>query len=180
VLDRIPEGRSSIERRVFPELVPTGRLFALASPAYWIDAGTPATYLQAHLDFLDGRRGRPPAPKAQERADGVWTLGDPVLDGRLKGPSLIGDAAFIAAHSVVERSVVGAGARVEDGAQVRDSVLLPGAAVRPGAVVDGSIVGERAVVGDGAHLSALTVVGGSTTVQEGASLAGARVAVGQH
>ncbi|MEZ5341701.1 MAG: nucleotidyltransferase family protein [Acidimicrobiales bacterium] len=42
VLDRIPEGvRVSIERQVFPEMVASGRLFALQSSAYWVDAGTP-------------------------------------------------------------------------------------------------------------------------------------------
>jgi mannose-1-phosphate guanylyltransferase len=175
VLERIPAGRSSIERQVFPELVPSGRLYALASPAYWIDAGTPATYLQAQLDLLDGRRGAPPAPKAEERSEGVWTLGHPVLDGELGAPALIGDAAFVAARGRVDRSVVGAGARVEEGAHVRDSVLLPGSVVRPGAVVHGSIVGQRAVVGEGAVVSDLAVIGGGASVEAGASLAGTRV-----
>ena len=56
VLDRIPAGRRvSIERATFPEMVGDGSLFALHSDAYWIDAGTPATYLQAQLDLVDGR-----------------------------------------------------------------------------------------------------------------------------
>ena len=29
----------------------------MQSDAYWIDAGTPAAYLQANLDLLDGVRG---------------------------------------------------------------------------------------------------------------------------
>jgi NDP-sugar pyrophosphorylase family protein len=175
VLERIPAGRSSIEREVFPALVPSGKLYALASPSYWLDAGTPATYLQAQLDYLDGKRGTPPAPKADERSEGVWTLGDPVLDGDLVAPALVGDAAFVEAGAVVERSVVGAGARVERGARVCGSVLLPGAAVRPGAVVEGSIVGERAVVAEGAEVTALTVVGGTATVEAGTRVSGGRV-----
>jgi NDP-sugar pyrophosphorylase family protein len=175
VLERIPEGRSSIERQIFPAMVPSGRLYALASPAYWLDAGTPSTYLQAQLDYLDGRRGTPPAPKAQEHGEGVWTLGEPVLDGEVLAPALIGDAAFVGDGATVERSVVGTGARVEASATVRNSVLLPGAAVRPRAVVEGSILGERALVGEGAQLSELTVVAASAAVEPGARLTGGRV-----
>lgn len=175
VLDRIPEGRSSIERQVFPDMVADRCLFASPSPAYWIDVGTPATFLRAQLDLLDGERGAPPSPGAVERGTGVWTLGRPVVDGEVVAPSLVGDAAFVADGAVVERSVVGAGARVERDAVVRDSVLLPGALVRGAAIVEHSIVGERAVVGEGTRLSDLSVVGGGTTVDAGQQLVGARL-----
>jgi len=175
VLDRIPEGRSSIERLVFPAMVADRCLFAIPSPAYWIDVGTPETYLQAQLDLLDGVRGTPPAPEAIDRGDRVWTLGSPVVDGDVAGPSLIGDAAFVADGARVERSVVGAGARIERGAAVCDSVLLPGALVRGCAVIERSIIGERAVVGEGTRLSDLSVVGGGTTVDGGQQLVGARL-----
>jgi len=175
VLDRIPEGRSSIERQVFPAMVADRCLFAAPSPAYWIDVGTPATYLAAQLDLLDGVRAGPPAPGARAADDGVWTLGSPVVDGDVGAPSLVGDAAYVADGARVDRSVVGAGARVERGAVVRDSVLLPGALVRERAVVDRSIVGERAIVGAGTRLSELSVVGGGTTVDAGQEVVGARL-----
>ena len=58
VLDRIPGGRKvSIERETFPALVADRSLYALQSDAYWVDAGTPATYLEVQLDLLDGKRG---------------------------------------------------------------------------------------------------------------------------
>ncbi len=175
VLDRIPAGPSSIERKVFPAMVRGGSLYALASPAYWIDVGTPVTYLKAQLDLLDGLRGETPAPGAEQRAAQVWTLGSPVVDGEVLPPSLVGDAAYVAARGRVERSVVGAGVRVEGDAVVRDSVLLPGAVIRGGAVVEHSIVGERAVVGAGTRLSDLTVVGGGAVVDADQQLVGARL-----
>jgi len=175
VLDRIPEGRSSIERQVFPAMVADRCLFAWTSPAYWTDVGTPATYLKAQLDLLDGVRGGPPAPGAEVGGDGVWTLGRPIVDGDVGAPTLVGDAAYVADGAHVERSVVGAGARVEGGAVVRNSVLLPGALVRDGAVVDHSIVGERAIIGAGTRLSELSVIGGGTTVEARQELVGARL-----
>ena len=178
VLARIPQGRSSIERQVFPAMVPSGRLYAMSSPAYWMDVGTPVTYLRAQLDLIDGVRGSPPARGAVRSGDRVWRIGSPVVDGAVVGPVLVGDAAYVAAAARVERAIVGAGARVEAGAVVRDSVLLPGSLVRAGAVVNGSVVGERAVIGERARLFELTVVGGGARVEPDTELSGARVQVG--
>jgi mannose-1-phosphate guanylyltransferase len=149
VLDRIPEGRAvSIEREVFPAMADDGTLFAMAGDTYWIDAGTPAEYLVAQLDLLDGRRG--PAAK------GV----DP--------------DAKIADGAAVTRAVVGADAVVEAGARVADAVLLPGAVVRAGALVTGSIVGRGAEVGPGAVVVELSVVGDDEVVAPGEVLTGER------
>jgi NDP-sugar pyrophosphorylase family protein len=176
VLDRIPAGRRvSIEREVFPVLADQGRLYARVSDEYWTDTGTPALYLQAQLDFLDGLRSPPPAPGAQLRAGAVWVLGEPVIDGLVAGPALVGTAAYIHADARVEHSIVGAGARVAAGAIVRDSVLLPGASVHAGAVVEGSIVGENAVVGKGARVTGLCVIGGDVELDAGVCIDAERV-----
>lgn len=179
VLDRIPTGRAvSIEREIFPPMADAGRLYAMVSDDYWIDTGTPASYLQAQLDILDGQRPPPPAPGAHRRVDGVWTVGEPVIDGLVVGPALIGTAAYVHPAARVERSVIGAGARIAEGAEVRDSVLLPGAAVRAGAIVDGSLIGENAVVGEGARLSGLTVIGNAVEIDRDATLFGVKLPVG--
>lgn len=179
VIDRIPTGVPvSIEREVFPPMAEKGTLFGASFDTYWIDTGTPAKYLQAQLDLLDGRRPPPPAPGAHLVDGNVWLMGDAVIDGSVVGPSLVGSAAYVRAGARVDRSVVGSGARVYEGAHVRNSVLLPGASVRTGAVVEGSIVGEGAVVGEGARLSGLTVVGGGIEVPEGARLHGERLPLG--
>lgn len=178
VIDRVPaDGVMHLESQVFPQLVEQGTLFALESDVYWTDTGTPALYLQANLDYVRGLRGDVPAPGAKERDAGVWTLGAGVIDGEVLAPSLIGDAVFIGAGATVEESVVGTGARVEAGASVRRALLLPGAVVRSGAVVEHSIIGEGAVIGAGATVRDLTVVQGRATVEAGAALSEARVAV---
>jgi len=155
-------------------MVEEGSLFAKASDAYWIDAGTPSTYLRAQLDLLSGCRSGVPAPDATEGEPGVWTIGGPVVSGSVVPRSLIGDAAFVGKESHVEGSVVSAGARVE-GARVVGSVLLPGAVARAGALVEGSIVGAGAVVGEGAEVTQLSVVGEGVELAGDARLVGARV-----
>lgn len=150
VLDRIPTGRRvSIERETFPAMVADGTLYAAPSDAYWVDAGTPATYLQVQLDLVDGVRG--PAM-------------DPVA------PTAVVDAA-----ATVIRSVVMAGAVVAPGAEVRGSAILPGARVEEGASVVGSIVGPGAVVGKRARLTDLTVVGDGVVIEPDADLRAAKV-----
>lgn len=134
VLEMIPAGRKvSIERETFPQLVATGSLYAVHSDAYWIDAGTPEAYLQAHLDLLDGLRGE-------------FTAG-------------IDPAARVDSDAKVSRSVIGAGAVVAAGAEVVDSVVMAGARIDAGCRVERSIVGARASVGASSALSELTVVG---------------------
>jgi mannose-1-phosphate guanylyltransferase len=150
VLERIPVGRpSSIERETFPALVAEGTLYAVASDAYWVDAGTPATYLQAQLDLVDGVRGeREPA---------------------------VAPTASIDPEASVDHAILMDGVVVEAAAEVRDAVLLPGARVGAGARVRGSIVGPGASVGEGARLDGLSVIGGGAVVPPGAELHGARL-----
>jgi mannose-1-phosphate guanylyltransferase len=143
VVGLIPDGRRvSIERETFPLLAERKGMYALASDAYWIDTGTPETYLRANLDLIGP-------------------------EGLVEGT--------VDADAVVERSVIGAGARVCPGAVVRDSVLLPGAVVGPRALIERSLVGARATVGAGALVQDLTVLGDGVTIDDGASLSGARV-----
>jgi mannose-1-phosphate guanylyltransferase len=176
VLARIPAGRRvSVERETFPALAAEGSVFAMASDAYWLDTGTPAAYLQANFDLLDGTRSGPPAPGARQVALGVWTLGAPVVRGEVRSPSLLGVGAQVAHDATVIASVIGAHAVVERGAQVETSVLLPGARVGAGARVVDSILGHGCVVAEGCDLSAGTVVGDDVEVPPGARLADARV-----
>jgi mannose-1-phosphate guanylyltransferase len=177
VIDLIPtERRVSIERETFPALVEAGTLYALASDAYWIDAGTPSKFLDANLDLLSGRRGGPPVTTGRQVMPGVWFDGaGPVVDGDVEGPALIGDAAFIAGGASASNAVIGGGSRLAEGAVVSGSVLLPGAVVGKGAVVEGSIIGDGAVIGEGARVRGLTVIGPGVEVPAGASLDGARV-----
>lgn len=151
VLDRIPEGRAvSVEREVFPALVADGALAAVHDGgAYWLDTGTPAAYLTAQLDVLDGRRG--------------------VTVAAVHPGAEVADGAF------VERSVVSCGAVVGSGAVLQDAVLLEGAVVREGARVVRSIVGPRARVGVGAVLDDLCVLGEGAQVDDGAALHGVRL-----
>jgi mannose-1-phosphate guanylyltransferase len=149
VLARIDDGRPvSIEREVFPALVRDRSLFALDGETYWIDTGTPETYVQAQLDLTEGLRGEP-------------------LEA-------VAPSATVGPDATVVRSVVGPDAVVESGARVEGAVLLAGAVVRAGAVVEGSVVGFGAEVGAGAHVVSCSIVGDGEVVAPEARLDGVK------
>ncbi|MCY3661792.1 MAG: NDP-sugar synthase [bacterium] len=149
VLARIPPGRPvSMERETFAAVAADGSLYALRSEDYWIDAGTPASYLQANIDLISGRR--------------TVTL------GALSPRATISPSAEVVGSVVMERATVEAGARLDG------SVVLPGARIGAGAIVADSVVGHDAVVGPGARVAGLTLLGDSVTVGAGESLQGGR------
>ncbi len=146
VLGRIPVGRRvSVERETFPAMVAAGSLYALDGNAYWVDAGTPETYLQANLDLL-------PPDESSVHPDAV-----------------VADSAHI------ERSVIGAGATVGDEATLTEAVVLEGATVESGARIHRSIVGAGAIVRTGAELIDLTVIGDHVDIEPNARLTGERI-----
>jgi NDP-sugar pyrophosphorylase family protein len=176
VLDRIAEGRRvSIEREVFPAMVGGGRLFADADESYWLDCGTPASYLQANLDLLGGRRGAVHVPEPASVADEVWVSGAVEVAGTVTGPCWLGDGVVVADGATVTGSAVGPGCVIEGRATVTGSVLLPGARVAAGSVVSGSVLGPGAVVGERCEVRPLSVLGALTVVPSGTMVDGKRV-----
>ncbi len=157
-LDRVaPDVAVSVETEVFPRLVEHGALFAMHDASYWLDAGTPPSYLQANTDVLDGTR----------------RLATP---GERSGSSLVDAGASVAASATIERSVLADRVVVEDGAVVRGSVVLDGARIAADATVVDSVVGPGATVGAGSALRANCLVARDARVPEGARLDGVPVA----
>jgi mannose-1-phosphate guanylyltransferase len=186
VLDLIPAGRPvSIEREVFPKLVEEGSCYGLALPGYWLDVGTPETYLQAHRDVLERNLeteigdllGRDYTfCAAGSSVDGAARLVPPVYVGGQVGPgarigsvAVIGKDARIGRDAVVDNAVVGAGATVGDGCTVVDSIVGEGAVLGDGCEVRGlSIVGPGAKVGAGNRLAAGLKVAADAIIPDGA------------
>lgn len=145
VLGRIQTGRKvSIEREVFPEMATEGSLYGLQSDTYWIDAGTPEAYLQAHMDLIDGVRG------------GTETAVHP--------------EARVHANATIQRSVVGAGAEIGNGCKINDSIVMDGATVADGCSLDRSILGAGAVLGSSSRLSGLSILGYAARAEDGTVL----------
>ncbi len=128
VLDAIePNARVSVERVTFPLLVERGTLYAMPDDSYWLDTGTPESYLQANFDALSGRRAMTTHPEISGKnwiADSV-TLGEKV---RVLS-SAIESGATIGAGTVIDHCVIMAGAVIEEGCTIRHSVVGPKAVI---------------------------------------------------
>lgn len=136
VLERIPRGRkASIEREIFPVIASEGKLFAVHSPAYWIDTGTPALFLQATSDLL---------------GDASFVGEGAVVDpSAVVQRSVIGAGATVGAQASVIRSVLLPGAVIGDKAVVEDSIVGEGAHVGSRSKLSAhTVLGDGVVVAD--------------------------------
>ncbi len=100
VVDMIePDRNVSIERKIWPALVGNG-LYAYAhEAAYWLDIGTPRTYLRATFDILDGN----------VKTNSVQRLGEGLAidpGARIGALVVLGDGVKVGAGSRLDRAVV--------------------------------------------------------------------------
>jgi mannose-1-phosphate guanylyltransferase len=161
VLDLVPEGRAvSIEREVFPRLAAEGSVYGIALPGYWLDVGTPESYLQAHRDVLE----RTFPTEVGEALGSDFTLVDPTAEvhpqARLVPPVYVGPRAVVAAGARVgSLAVLGERSQLGENTVVENAVVGARTVVGEGCVVAGSIVGDDAAIGAGCEVRSLSVVG---------------------
>ncbi|HUG63833.1 MAG TPA: NDP-sugar synthase [Gaiellaceae bacterium] len=182
VLDLVPAGRAvSIEREVFPQLAAEGAVFGLALPGYWLDVGTPESYLQAHRDVLE----RIFETEVGQALGTDFTLVDATAEvhpgAKLVPPVYVGPRAVVEDGARLgSLAVLGAGARLEAGGVVESAVVGAQTIVGARASVIGSIVGDDVRLGAGCELRNLAVVGPGAEVGDGNVLDhGLRVGAGQ-
>jgi mannose-1-phosphate guanylyltransferase len=182
VLDLVPSGRAvSIERDVFPRLASEGAVFGIALDGYWLDVGTPESYLQAHRDVLE--RSFPTEIGDALGAD--FTLVDPSASvhptARLVPPVYVGPGAVVEEGARAgSLAVLGAGSTLARGAVVENAVVGARAAVGASTAVTGSIVGDDATIGDGCEVRNLSVVGPDASLGAGNVLDhGLRIGAGE-
>jgi mannose-1-phosphate guanylyltransferase len=152
----------SIEREIFPQLVGAG-LFAYPQDGYWLDIGTPATYLQATFDILE----RTVDTTVGERLGTSYleVAGDVHAEGRIIPPALAGGGCRVAAGARVgSQAVLGHGVKIGVDTIVESAVVLNGAEVGPGCTLRSCIIGPGARVGANTHVEGGVVLGEGVTV----------------
>jgi len=158
VIDEIPAGRPvSVERETFPGLLSAGSLvMGYVEPSYWLDVGTPATFVQASADVV---RGVAPSE---------------VLPGPV-GDTLVDVAATVAATAdVTGGSAVGA-AMIDDGVRVDGCVVGDGTHIESDAQLVRCLVGSDARIGARCTLTDAVIGDGATVGADNDLAAGIRV-----
>ncbi len=163
LLDRIRQNAEEghdhqIYSEVIPRMVAEGdRVHGHVFEGYWRYSRTLDEYYETNMEIL--------APSAPDLASGGVRTN--VYAGMVADPP----PTYFSRGSRVERSFVGAGARIEG--DVEESVLSPGVVVERGAVVRSSVLFHHVVVRAGAHVDRAILDKG---VEVGA---GAEVGVGE-
>ena len=111
VLELVAPGRAvSIEREVFPRLAAEGSVYGVALPGYWLDVGTPESYLQAHRDVLE----RIFQTEVGDALGSDFTLVDPTAT--ISPSAKLVPPVYVGAHATVgERARLGSLARPRRG-----------------------------------------------------------------
>jgi len=159
VLDTIPGGRPvSVERETFPGLLAGGaRLQGHVESSYWLDLGTPASFVRGSADLVQGA-----APTA-------------ALPGPVGTALLLPGATVASSASLTDGTTVGADVQVGEGSRISGSVLMDGAHIGDGALVERSVIGPGASIGDETVVRDAVVGDGASIGASCELLAGVRI-----
>lgn len=161
ILDLIKkDSNRSFEYDVFPDLLKRGIPFFGygMSSEYWLDIGTPESYLRAHHDFLDGRI------KGFEIETGADY--ESATRAEIDRRSVIGAECSIKSGVRVVNSVIGPGVHIEEKAVVQNSVIWSHTRIATSAEIDGAVIGRSCHIGRNAIVSEGTVLGDKTTLTD--------------
>jgi mannose-1-phosphate guanylyltransferase len=154
VIGQIPAGLAvSVERETFPSLIEAGELvMGYREPAYWLDVGTPQTFVRGSCDLVLGRLPAPAVP-GPHGPSLLLAGASAAPDASVSGGSVVGAGASVGSGATVFGSVLFDSATVGEGAVVRDSIVGRGAVVAPGVALDDAVIGDGAFIGAGNELA---------------------------
>ena len=154
VIDLIPAGRPvSVERETFPALLASDALVrAWVESAYWLDLGTPESFLLGSCDLVRGVVDSPAVPSTGESL--VLGGASVAPDATLSGGTTVGGHAVVGAGAVLDRCVLFDGARVGARSRLTNCVVGRGAFIGDDVALSGVVVGDGARIGAGNELEA--------------------------
>ena len=161
VLDIIKKDTNrSFEYDVFPDILKRGLPFyaSVMKDEYWLDIGTPASYLKAHHDFLGGRIT---GFEMEQRASS-----DVATHAEIDKVSVIGEGCTIKPGARIVNSVIGPGVHVEEKAVVENSVVWSHSRVASAAEIRGAVIGRSCHIGRNATVGEGTVLGDKTSLTD--------------
>jgi mannose-1-phosphate guanylyltransferase len=171
ILESIPANTNySFERQLFPDLLQRGEaVYAFASHSYWIDIGKPDTYMQTHLDLMQGKSRGYPVKNQNEIRFGRDCQIDPSV--KMEGPIVIGDNCTVGARAkLIGPVVIGPACGVEEDTVIEGSIIWPNTVCASKAIIKGSLIAnncllgaeclvENSVIGDHIKLTSRTKLG---------------------
>lgn len=136
ILDLMEPGKIiSIEREIFPPLADEGKLNGFKFYGYWVDAGTPKAYIDAHRVLLDEKK--PAISNAHSKLN-------------INPPILIGEGSNISPHSELGPYVcMGEGVEILENSKISNSVVFGDAIIGRNNELKDCIIGYGCKIEDG-------------------------------
>jgi len=136
ILDHMEPGRrTSIEREVFPKVIEQG-LYGHHFTGYWVDAGTPPSFLEAQNIVL--------------RSKGSFIEGAIYIDkATIKDPVFISEGCTIGERAAIGPNVfLGKGTQVGNGCDISNTAIFEGCRLGNDVEITGSLIGTGSRVRD--------------------------------
>ena len=147
IIDRIKLRPTSIEREIFPAMAAENKLYVMRLNGFWMDIGTPESFVSCIPIFL----------QSAQRV-------------------LIDETAQIGKDCTIGPNVViGPNVKIEDCCCIQNSVIFAGTTIHKGSCIQGSIVGWNCNICPWVHLNRLCILGEDVTVKDRCILNGALV-----
>lgn len=161
IRDFIPHGENrSFEYNVFPEMIEKKVPFYgyELEQEYWLDIGTPDSYLKAHIDSMNGKlksfqidRSAQSDVATAATVDRVSVLGEGCVikpNARILN-SVLGPGVHVEEKAIIENSVIWAHSRISSFAEIRDAVIGRSCHIGRNSVIGaGSVLGDKASIPD--------------------------------
>ena len=165
----IDDGFSMFERDLFPAALMTGvEIGTFPWNGYFMDMGTPESYLQLNRDVIGGIA--PAGPGLLQPATAPEIAATAVIEG----PVVYGEGVRIGAGVRITGPVaLGNGCVIEQGASLEDSVLWEGVRIGAGARIREAVLGHGVDVGEGAEIGRGGVYGSGESAPAGLRADGA-------
>ncbi|MCH1524663.1 MAG: NDP-sugar synthase [Candidatus Thalassarchaeaceae archaeon] len=130
VLESLSSKKHSMEREVFPLIADAGKMSGLEFKGYFVDAGTPSSFIDATQVCISNKR---------------YTVG-----------SISNDSWFyddIISGSIISGSSVSSDVTIGDGCEIVDCVILSGAKIGNGCKLFRCLIGESCIINNHSNIS---------------------------
>lgn len=150
----------SFEYDVFPDILKRELPFFgyVIKDDYWLDIGTPESYLRAHRDFLAGKI----SGFEIERGDGS----DVATRAEIDRQSVIGDGCSVKPGAKILNSVIGPGVHIEEKAVIENSVIWAHSRISSSAEIRNAVIGRSCHIGRNAIVGPGSVLGDKTALTD--------------
>ena len=134
VLKSLPSGKFSMEREIFPRIAESGMMAGLPFEGYFVDAGTPESFIEASKICIENGRF-----ESGNRVQGSWFGTDSVCRGTVENCS-VGREAVISKHASLRNSVILEGAIIGEGSDLDSCIIGEGVVVPPNSAMFGEVI----------------------------------------